>query len=54
MTTATDSKIHPFDLARQAGREPFKVKVRKGDDTLFFDGVVTTANRKQFFQFSYP
>ncbi len=26
MTTATDSKIHPFDLARQAGREPYKVK----------------------------
>ena len=25
MTTAVDSKIHPFDQARAAGREPFKV-----------------------------
>ena len=30
------------------------VRPHKEDETLFFDGVVTTANRKQFFQFSYP
>ncbi len=26
MTAAVDSKTHAFEAARQAGREPFKVK----------------------------